>query len=199
MFRRKKRESAVKQIASGESGDCPGTEDDLRNGEHEGEGGGERECKWCRACRMLCGLQDGVHANGGTQPYCYLDRAAGRAQRSISVMYMYSQVALKWDGGGQKQEKPCGQSRALNCMKTGLQNLISLTALTAGFERVWVVGSTETDQAGINILQKNIASCNGEKTGALFGRVFSFCHHLHSIGSKKKKHIVPSGGLKAHL
>lgn len=97
----------------------------------------ERECKWCRACRMLCGLQDGVHANGGTQPYCYLARAAGRAQRSISVMYMYSQVALKWDGGGQKQDKPCGQSRALSCMKAGLQNLISLTALTAGFERVW--------------------------------------------------------------
>lgn len=44
---------------------------------------------------MLCGLQGGVHANGGVGPYCYSARAARRAERSISVMYVYSQVALK--------------------------------------------------------------------------------------------------------
>lgn len=84
-------------------------------------------------------------------------------------------------------------------MKTGLQNLISLTALTAGFERVWVVGSTETDQAGINILQKNIASCNGEKRVHFLGGCFHSAIICTALARKKKKHIVPSGGLKAHL
>lgn len=37
--------------------------------------------------------------------------------------------------GGQRQEKPCGQREAPSCMKAA--NLISLTALAAGFERVW--------------------------------------------------------------
>lgn len=47
-----------------------------------------RECKWCRACWMLCGLQGGVHANEGSHPYCYSARAA-RESTEIHLCHVH--------------------------------------------------------------------------------------------------------------
>lgn len=72
-----------------------------------------------------------MHANGGALPYCY---STEKGERSIFVVHMYSQVALKWEEGRTEARKT--QSGALSFMKAA--NLIYLTALAEGFERVWV-------------------------------------------------------------
>lgn len=71
--------------------------------------------------------------------YCYSARAAGRAEIHLCHVHVFTGgLEMRRRVGAQRQEKPCGQNGALSCMKAGLQNLISLTALAAGFKRVSV-------------------------------------------------------------
>lgn len=86
---------------------------------------------------MLCRLQGGVHANGALL-LLSPSRLESTEIHLCHVHVFTGGLEMRRRAGAQKQEKPRGQSRALSCMKAGLQNLISLTALAAGFKRVWV-------------------------------------------------------------
>lgn len=84
---------------------------------------------------MLCRLQGGVHANGALLPLS----PSCLESTEIHLCHVHvltGGLEMRRRAGAQWQEKPCGQSGAPSCMKAGLQNLISLTALAAGFKGV---------------------------------------------------------------
>lgn len=84
----------------------------------------------CIALTLFCR----VHANGGLVLLCPSSWKHRDPSLSWTCIHWWPWNEMK--GGHAEARKPCGQSGALSCMKAGLQNLISLTALTAGFKSV---------------------------------------------------------------
>lgn len=133
----------------------------------------------------VCGLQDGAHANGGALPYCYL---AEKAERSISVARMYSQVALKREEGRTEAwKKPPGQ-RSTDLYESSKSNFL-IGSRCRVWESVGLPGPLRAIGPVLIFYSRTLDVVTGE-TNVVSGSLFSVRMQNSQLRQKNNELVV---------